>query len=185
MSANKSSICRASVAAQQSHQARVYALLRLGHARDSRSSAWLPRPHCAVAALSTTLSTAALDKHPQSKERGITLDLGFSSFTVPAPQAVREAGYPSVQFTLVDCPGHASLIRTVIGGAQIIDLMLLVVDITKGWWDGACLVRVPLEGLLQHDAGASPPSFCQAFLARQTAPHSCCCWGGQNRCDCS
>lgn len=36
----------------------------------------------AVAALSTTLSTAALDKHPQSKERGITLDLGFSAFTV-------------------------------------------------------------------------------------------------------
>lgn len=35
-----------------------------------------------VAALSTTLSTAALDKHPQSKERGITLDLGFSAFTV-------------------------------------------------------------------------------------------------------
>jgi selenocysteine-specific elongation factor len=37
---------------------------------------------CAVAALSTRLSTAALDKHPQSKERGITLDLGFSSFSV-------------------------------------------------------------------------------------------------------
>jgi hypothetical protein len=31
----------------------------------------------------------------------------------------------------VDCPGHASLIRTIIGGAQIIDLMLLVIDITK------------------------------------------------------
>ena len=40
--------------------------------------------HCAVAALSTALSTAALDKHPQSKERGITLDLGFSSFNVSA-----------------------------------------------------------------------------------------------------
>ena len=40
-------------------------------------------PHALpVAALSTTLSTAALDKHPQSKERGITLDLGFSCFTV-------------------------------------------------------------------------------------------------------
>jgi hypothetical protein len=37
---------------------------------------------CVVAALSTTLSTAALDKHPQSKERGITLDLGFSCFHV-------------------------------------------------------------------------------------------------------
>lgn len=34
--------------------------------------------------------------------------------------------------TLVDCPGHASLIRTIIGGAQIIDLMVLVIDVTKG-----------------------------------------------------
>lgn len=32
----------------------------------------------------------------------------------------------------MDCPGHASLIRTIIGGAQIIDAMLLVIDITKG-----------------------------------------------------
>ena len=35
--------------------------------------------------------------------------------------------------TLVDCPGHASLIRTIIGGAQIIDMVLLVVDAFKGW----------------------------------------------------
>ena len=41
-------------------------------------------------------------------------------------------GTTGVQYTLVDCPGHASLIRTIIGGAQIIDRMLLVVDITKG-----------------------------------------------------
>ena len=39
----------------------------------------------AVAALSTQLSTAALDKNPQSRQRGITLDLGFSSFVVPLP----------------------------------------------------------------------------------------------------
>ena len=32
----------------------------------------------------------------------------------------------------MDCPGHASLIRTIIGGAQIIDMMILVIDITKG-----------------------------------------------------
>jgi len=37
-----------------------------------------------------------------------------------------------LQFTLVDCPGHASLIRTIIGGAQIIDIMILVIDVTKG-----------------------------------------------------
>jgi selenocysteine-specific elongation factor len=37
-----------------------------------------------------------------------------------------------LQFTLVDCPGHASLLRTIIGGAQIIDMMFLVIDIAKG-----------------------------------------------------
>lgn len=89
-------------------------------------------------ALSTTASTASFDKNPQSKERGITLDLGFSAFQVPFPQHLKsdsndkENSYDFLQFTLVDCPGHASLIRTIIGGAQIIDLMMLVIDVTKG-----------------------------------------------------
>ncbi|XP_036767442.2 selenocysteine-specific elongation factor isoform X1 [Manis pentadactyla] len=95
-------------------------------------------------ALSTTASTAAFDKQPQSRERGITLDLGFSCFSVPLPERLRSAlpaspeapeaepGGPLLQVTLVDCPGHASLIRTIIGGAQIIDLMMLVIDVTKG-----------------------------------------------------
>ena len=41
----------------------------LGHVDSGKTS--LTR------ALSTIGSTAAFDKHPQSKERGITLDLGF------------------------------------------------------------------------------------------------------------
>lgn len=41
-------------------------------------------------------------------------------------------GVEQVQVTLVDCPGHASLIRTIIGGAHIIDMVLLVVDVTRG-----------------------------------------------------
>jgi len=32
----------------------------------------------------------------------------------------------------VDCPGHASLIRTILGGAQLMDIMILLVDVTKG-----------------------------------------------------
>jgi selenocysteine-specific elongation factor len=83
-------------------------------------------------AISTTASTASFDKNPQSKERGITLDLGFSSFSVPVPSHLEGHGYSTLQFTLVDCPGHASLIKTIIGGSQIIDLMMLVVDVTKG-----------------------------------------------------
>uniref|UniRef100_A0A8C6TZX5 Eukaryotic elongation factor, selenocysteine-tRNA-specific n=1 Tax=Neogobius melanostomus TaxID=47308 RepID=A0A8C6TZX5_9GOBI len=82
----------------------------LGHVDSGKTS--LAR------ALSSTASTAAFDKNPQSRERGITLDLGER--------------YDSLQFTLVDCPGHASLIKTIIGGAQIIDLMMLVVDVVKG-----------------------------------------------------
>ncbi|KAM3622322.1 uncharacterized protein V6R79_023163 [Siganus canaliculatus] len=100
----------------------------LGHVDSGKTS--LAR------ALSSTASTAAFDKNPQSRERGITLDLGFSSFMVDLPDHLRDSAgqqqYDSLQFTLVDCPGHASLIRTIIGGAQIIDLMMLVVDVVKG-----------------------------------------------------
>ncbi|CAH8834581.1 unnamed protein product [Trichobilharzia szidati] len=87
--------------------------------------------------LSTVASTSAFDKNPQSKKRGITLDLGFSSFAVdsasyPFVSSIRES-FEKVQFTLVDCPGHGSLIRTVLCGSQIIDVILLVVDVTKGF----------------------------------------------------
>jgi selenocysteine-specific elongation factor len=90
--------------------------------------------------LSTIASTACFDKNPQSKERGITLDLGFSAFYIVTPKYLKDK-YPSnerlvnseiIQITLVDCPGHASLIRTVIAGASIIDSIILVIDAVKG-----------------------------------------------------
>jgi selenocysteine-specific elongation factor len=100
----------------------------LGHVDSGKTSL--------VRALSEELSTASLDKHPQSQARGITLDLGFSSFVIDFPQTLLDQTvqnvYDKLQFTLVDCPGHASLIKTIIGGAQIIDIMLLVIDVTKG-----------------------------------------------------
>jgi selenocysteine-specific elongation factor len=58
--------------------------------------------------------------------------VGASAVQVPAPEQLQQLGHHSLQFTLVDCPGHASLIRTIIGGAQIIDTMILVIDVTKG-----------------------------------------------------
>jgi selenocysteine-specific elongation factor len=83
----------------------------LGHVDSGKTSL--------AKALSTVASTACFDKNPQSRERGITLDLGFSSFQIGLPQHLRRAcddDESLVQFTLVDCPGHASLIRTIIGG---------------------------------------------------------------------
>lgn len=93
--------------------------------------------------LSHIASTAAFDKSKQSQERGITLDLGFSSFKVPIPEQLKDkTSLDTLQFTLVDCPGHASLIRTIIGGAQIVDILLLVIDVTKGiqTQTGECIV---------------------------------------------
>jgi selenocysteine-specific elongation factor len=49
----------------------------LGHVDSGKTSI------CRV--LTEVASTASLDKSPQSKERGITLDLGFSSFLSRVP----------------------------------------------------------------------------------------------------
>uniref|UniRef100_A0AAV1UEI1 Elongation factor Tu, chloroplastic n=1 Tax=Peronospora matthiolae TaxID=2874970 RepID=A0AAV1UEI1_9STRA len=92
----------------------------LGHVDSGKTSL--------VRALSTHLSTAALDKSPQSQRRGITLDLGFSSFRLD----VRKGGPSFRQVTLVDCPGHASLFQTILRGVAIIDTVVLVVDCRKG-----------------------------------------------------
>ncbi|MFX0045918.1 MAG: selenocysteine-specific translation elongation factor [Candidatus Hermodarchaeota archaeon] len=72
-------------------------------------------------ALSEKVSTAGLDKHPQAKERGITIDLGFTMFTLG-----------QMRVTLVDAPGHADLIRSVVAGANIIDAAILVVAADEG-----------------------------------------------------
>lgn len=99
----------------------------LGHVDSGKTSL--------AKALSTISSTASFDKNPQSQERGITIDLGFSSVTVDLPSHLKgnnECDWKYLQFTFVDCPGHASLIRTIIGGSQIINMMLLVIDINKG-----------------------------------------------------
>ena len=72
-------------------------------------------------ALSEKISTAGLDKHPQAKSRGITIDLGFTMFMLD-----------EFLVTLVDAPGHADLIRSVVAGAGIIDAALVVVAADKG-----------------------------------------------------
>ncbi|MFW9793717.1 MAG: selenocysteine-specific translation elongation factor [Candidatus Thorarchaeota archaeon] len=72
-------------------------------------------------ALSEKVSTAGLDKHPQAQQRGITIDLGFTMFKLD-----------KYLVTLVDAPGHADLIRSVVAGANIIDSAILVVAADEG-----------------------------------------------------
>ncbi|MFX1356891.1 MAG: GTP-binding protein [Promethearchaeota archaeon] len=74
-----------------------------------------------AAVLSEIISTAGIDAHPQSKERGITIDLGFTSFLLE-----------DYLITLVDGPGHADLIRISASSVEIIDCAIIVIDINKG-----------------------------------------------------
>lgn len=74
-----------------------------------------------AAVLSEIISTAGIDAHPQSKERGITIDLGFTSFVLE-----------KFIITLVDAPGHADLIKVSASSVEIIDCALVVLDINKG-----------------------------------------------------
>ncbi|RDE16379.1 MAG: selenocysteine-specific translation elongation factor [Candidatus Thorarchaeota archaeon] len=71
--------------------------------------------------LSEQVSTAGLDRHPQAQERGITIDLGFTMFVLE-----------NYLVTLVDSPGHADLIRSVVAGASIIDTAILAVAADEG-----------------------------------------------------
>lgn len=66
-------------------------------------------------------STAALDKHPQAQERGMSIDMGFSAFHLG-----------KYVVTLVDLPGHHSLITHAVAGANIIDLGILVIAANEG-----------------------------------------------------
>jgi selenocysteine-specific elongation factor len=72
-------------------------------------------------ALSEKVSTAGLDRHPESKRRQMTIDIGFTAFTLD-----------KYLVTLVDVPGHADLIRTAVSGASIIDAAILVVSAKQG-----------------------------------------------------
>lgn len=57
------------------------------------------------------------DTHKQEKERGITINLGFSHLTLPNGNSVG----------IVDVPGHADFIKTMVAGACGIDFVLLVI----------------------------------------------------------
>jgi selenocysteine-specific elongation factor len=71
--------------------------------------------------LTEKASTAALDKHPEAQRRQMTIDMGFSAFHLD-----------KFLVTLVDLPGHYSLIKQAMAGANIIDVGVLVVAADEG-----------------------------------------------------
>ncbi len=74
-----------------------------------------------AACLTEKPSTAALDKHPEAQRRGMTIDIGFSAFHLG-----------KYLVTLVDLPGHYSLIKHAVAGANIVDAGILIVAADEG-----------------------------------------------------
>ena len=68
------------------------------------------------------LTNIDCDTHREEKERGITINLGFSHIELPNGDSLG----------IVDVPGHKDFINTMVGGACGIDMVLLVIAADKG-----------------------------------------------------
>ena len=67
-------------------------------------------------ALVEALTGTDPDRLPEEKARGITIDLGFA-----------HAAWDDTMFSFVDVPGHEKFVKTMVAGAQGVDLVLFAV----------------------------------------------------------
>ena len=63
------------------------------------------------------------DRFAEEKARGLTIDLGFGSTTLPSGAVL----------SLVDVPGHVRFIKNMLAGVGAVDACLFVVAATEGW----------------------------------------------------
>lgn len=68
------------------------------------------------------LTNIDCDTHKEEKQRGITINLGFSHLELPNGESVG----------IVDVPGHKDFISTMVGGACGIDFVILVIAADSG-----------------------------------------------------
>lgn len=99
----------------------------------------------------------AIDKSPESRERGITISIAHVEFETP-----------NRHYAWIDCPGHKDYIKNMITGAAQLDAALLVVSSV----DGAMLqtkehvllarqVGVPKLGVVINKFGDADPELLQ------------------------
>src|SRR5579863_5674854 len=66
------------------------------------------------------------DRLPEEKRRGITIDLGFASFTMHAADGL------TLRISFVDVPGHSLFIRNMLAGAGCVPAVMLVIAADEG-----------------------------------------------------
>lgn len=69
-----------------------------------------------------TLTGVDLDRLKEEKERGITIQLGFTSLSLPSGQIVG----------IVDVPGHEKFVRNMVAGVGGIDIVLFTIAADEG-----------------------------------------------------
>jgi selenocysteine-specific elongation factor len=77
-------------------------------------------------ALVKALTGIDADRLEEEKRRGITIDIGFAHFELPAPDG------SSIRLGFVDVPGHERFVRNMLAGVGGIDLVLLVIAADEG-----------------------------------------------------
>jgi selenocysteine-specific elongation factor len=77
-------------------------------------------------ALVKALTGIDADRLEEEKRRGITIDIGFAHFELPAP------GGGTIRLGFVDVPGHERFVRNMLAGVGGIDLALLVIAADEG-----------------------------------------------------
>jgi len=74
-------------------------------------------------ALVLALTGTDPDRFAEEKRRGLTIDLGFATTTLPSGAAI----------AFVDVPGHVRFLKNMLAGVGGIDACLFVVAATEGW----------------------------------------------------
>jgi selenocysteine-specific elongation factor len=77
-------------------------------------------------ALVKALTGIDADRLEEEKRRGITIDIGFAHFELPAPDGSR------IRLGFVDVPGHERFVRNMLAGVGGIDLVVLVIAADEG-----------------------------------------------------
>jgi selenocysteine-specific elongation factor len=77
-------------------------------------------------ALVKALTGIDADRLEEEKRRGITIDIGFAHFELPAADGSR------LRIGFVDVPGHERFVRNMLAGVGGIDLVLLVIAADEG-----------------------------------------------------
>src|SRR6516162_5190907 len=73
-------------------------------------------------ALIRVLTGVNTDRLPEERARGISIELGYASLTLPSGR----------RLSVVDVPGHERFVRTMVAGATGIDLFLMTIAADDG-----------------------------------------------------